>query len=98
MGAHQAVGKYLKAVLAIEQERPERTHFLRSLATQCENAGWAFPTELEGVFDLGKFAVEGRYPFQELPIDRTAALELVQRVERSAAAALHEASRGGRSG
>lgn len=40
--AQQAAEKYLKAVLAIDQERPEWTHDLGKLARQCADAGHPF--------------------------------------------------------
>lgn len=76
--AQQAIEKYLKAILAINQERPEHTHDLESLAAQCEDGGHRLPSELTGVFALTPFASELRYPFAKTPpIDRTRILELV---------------------
>lgn len=79
--AQQAVEKYLKAVLAIDQERPQRTHDLGVLADQCLQAGHALPDELEGIVDLSRYAVQERYPIAPTPpVDRSAALDLVVRV------------------
>lgn len=79
--AQQAAEKYLKAVLAIDQERPERTHDLERLASQCAGAGHAVPGELEGIFALSEFAVQERYPLATLPpLDRAQALGLVSRL------------------
>lgn len=79
--AQQAAEKYLKAVLAVDQERPEKTHDLKVLANQCELGGHPVPEELAEVFDFVPFAVDERYPFAVVPpIDRTAALNLVIKV------------------
>ncbi|MGH2778927.1 MAG: HEPN domain-containing protein [Actinomycetota bacterium] len=79
--AQQAVEKYLKAVLAIGQERPERTHDLGVLAEQCRQSGHALPEDLEGISDLSRYAVQERYPLALTPpVDRAAALDLVVRV------------------
>ena len=79
--AQQAVEKYLKAILAMNQDRPEHTHDLGSLAAQCEEGGQSLPSELSGVFALTPFAREFRYPFGvPPPIDRAQILELVARV------------------
>lgn len=81
--AQQAVEKYLKAVLAIAQERPQHTHDLSSLAGQCEEAGHALPSGLQGVFDLTPFAREVRYPYATSPpIDRIQVLDLVVGVRK----------------
>jgi HEPN domain-containing protein len=79
--AQQAVEKYLKAVLAIDQERPERTHDLGVLAEQSRQSGHALPEALEGISDLSRYAVQERYPLALTPpVDRAAALDLVVRV------------------
>lgn len=65
--AQQAAEKYLKAVLAIDQERPQKSHDLRSLAEQCGQAGHPMPDEYEEVLELSPFAVQERYPFALTP-------------------------------
>lgn len=76
--AQQAAEKYLKAVLAIDEERPEKTHDLGVLAAQCERAGHPMPEALREVFDLAPYAVDERYPFGTTPpLDRSASLDLV---------------------
>lgn len=65
--AQQAAEKYMKAVLAIDQERPQKSHDLRSLADQCGEAGHPLPDELEEVLELSPFAVQERYPFALTP-------------------------------
>lgn len=82
--AQQATEKYLKAILAIDQVRPERTHDLEVLAEQCARAGHPVPEEHIGaISDLSRYAVQERYPLALTPpIDRVAALDLVVRVRR----------------
>ena len=76
--AQQAAEKYLKAVLAIDQERPERTHDLRALADQCEQSGHPLPDDLQEVLELSPFAVQERYPFAHTPpIDANKTLGLL---------------------
>lgn len=76
--AQQAAEKYLKAVLAIDQERPERTHDLRALAYQCGQSGHPLPDDLQDVLELSPFAVQERYPFALTPpIARGKTLELI---------------------
>lgn len=84
--AQQAVEKCLKAVLAIDQERPEHTHDLVKLSAQCGQAGHELPEGVAAELDhLSEFAVDPRYPFIELTIDRVASLWLVTSVRRWAA-------------
>ena len=79
--AQQAVEKYLKAVLAIDQEKPARTHALAVLADQCRDAGHALPERLGAISDLSRFTVQERYPLAVTPpIERAGALDLVARV------------------
>lgn len=76
--AQAAAEKYLKAILAIGQERPEHTHNLEALAAQCDEVGHPLPADLTDVFALTPFAVEFRYPKTEVPpLDRGRALELI---------------------
>lgn len=81
--AQQAVEKYLKAVLAVEQERPERTHDLGVLADQCDEGGHPLPAELADVVELSRYAVQDRYPLALTPpVDRAATLDLVVQVRQ----------------
>lgn len=81
--AQQAAEKYVKAALAIEQERPERTHDLESLVRQCADAGYTLPVGIEPVYQLSQYAVATRYPPVEMaPVDRQQALELVRMLRR----------------
>lgn len=81
--AQQAAEKYLKAVLAIDQARPQKSHDLRSLADQCAQAGHPLPDENEEVLELSPFAVQERYPFALTPpIDRQDTLENVSELRR----------------
>lgn len=76
--AQQAIEKYLKAILALGQERPERTHDLKVLAGQCEEVGHPLPPWAAAVFDLTPFASEFRYPSAVVPpIDRDEVLAQV---------------------
>ena len=91
--AQQAVEKYLKSVLATDQERPERTHDLGVLADQCRESGRALPPDLEGVTDLSRYAVLERYPLTTASaIDRVEALALVVGVREWAESVLGSAS------
>lgn len=45
--AQQAAEKYLKALLAVAQEKPARTHDLDFLIAQCRRAAFEVPAELE---------------------------------------------------
>lgn len=79
--AQQAVEKYLKALLAVEQERPERTHDLGVLIEQCRQAGHDLSSDLADVSDLSRYAVQERYPLAVTPpIDRAEALQQVASV------------------
>lgn len=90
--AQQAVEKYLKAVLAIDQERPERTHDLGVLAAQCDRAGHLLPEELDGISDLSRYAVQERYPMALTPpVDRKPVLDLVVKARAWAQAAVDSA-------
>ncbi|HWC14124.1 MAG TPA: HEPN domain-containing protein [Actinomycetota bacterium] len=76
--AQQAVEKYLKAVLATDQEKPERTHDLDVLIEQCRRSGHAYPEDLREVADLSRYAVQERYPLAVTPpIDRVEAIKQV---------------------
>lgn len=92
--AQQAAEKYLKAVLAIDQERPERTHDLRILAEQCAQAGHPILEDrLGAVGDLSRYAVQDRYPLALTPpIDRAETLGLVVAVRAWAEDVIDEAS------
>lgn len=91
--AQQAVEKYLKAVLATEQERPQRTHDLGVLAEQCAEAGHILSESLRGVVELSQYAVRERYPMALVPpIDRAATLEVVVQTRRWAEEAVRSGS------
>ncbi len=82
--AQQAVEKYLKAVLALNEVRVRKTHEIAALITQVCELGIEFPKELESVVQLGPYSVLERYPLGGVvePLDRRAALQLMATVRR----------------
>lgn len=79
--AQQAAEKCLKSILAIDQQRPQKSHDLRSLADQCAEAGHALPEGYESVLELSPFAVQERYPFALTPpIGRAEVLQAVSKL------------------
>jgi HEPN domain-containing protein len=81
--AQQAVEKALKAVLAVSGVRYERTHALDYLIGLVEANGVPAPAGLAAAAELSPWAVEFRYETEdEPPLDRGAALALVQDILR----------------
>ncbi len=81
--AQQAIEKYLKAILALREESPARTHDLVVLANQCQASGHPLPEELSNISKLSPFAVQERYPLAMTPaIDRRGVLALVAEARR----------------
>ena len=82
--AQQTVEKLLKAVLASQGTRFERTHDLARLAQQVSVAGIELPVPVERIAELTPWAVELRYdePIQWEALDRGSALELVDGIVR----------------
>ncbi len=82
--AQQAVEKYLKAVLALNEVRVRKTHEIAALITQVRELGIEFPRELEAVVQLGPYSVLERYPLGGVvePLDRRASLQLIAMVRR----------------
>lgn len=78
----QAAEKFIKAVLAVEEMRPTRTHDLAALFEEVESLGHDVPSEILEARSFTSFAVRNRYPFLSPapPIDREATLELVQEI------------------
>ncbi|MGH2699252.1 MAG: HEPN domain-containing protein, partial [Actinomycetota bacterium] len=76
----QAAEKFLKAVLAMEETRPTRTHDLAVLLEQVAFLGVDVPEEILEVGSFTPYAVRNRYPFMDPvpPIDRQGALDLVR--------------------
>lgn len=77
----QALEKYLKALLAVGEERPTRTHKLDVLLGEVAGVREDLPITAEEVAPWSNYAVENRYPetAPEPPIDRAAALRLVEK-------------------
>lgn len=81
--AQKASEKYLKAILALREESPARTHDLVVLANQCQASGHPLPEELSNISKLSPFAVQERYPLAMTPaIDRRGVLALVAEARR----------------
>ncbi len=76
----QAAEKCLKAVLAVGEARPGRTHDLGSLLDEIESHGGSVPAEVRAVEEWSPYAVRNRYPFfgDAPPVNRPAALALVR--------------------
>ena len=84
LGFHvqQALEKYLKAVLAVGETRPTRTHELDILLGEVEDLGRKAPVSSDDLKGWSEYAVRNRYPIAEPlgPIDRVGALQLVETV------------------
>lgn len=78
----QAAEKFAKAVLAVEETRPIRTHDLAALFEQLEVRGVDIPDAVLEVRSFTPYAVRNRYPFMDTvsPIDRARAFGLIRRV------------------
>lgn len=78
----QAIEKYVKAVLAVQQTRPRQTHDLIALMEEVRLQGTDVPDELMAAARWSPYAVRNRYPFlgPAAAIDRRAAIELVHAV------------------
>lgn len=76
----QAIEKYLKAILAIDQVRPTKTHNLTKLISEVETTSREIPQDLQDLSGWTIYAVDSRYPsFDPTPIlDRPQALALVE--------------------
>jgi HEPN domain-containing protein len=61
--AQQAAEKFIKAVLAVEEMRPTRTHDLAALFEEVESLGHDVPPEILEARSFTPFAVRNRYPF-----------------------------------
>lgn len=77
--AQQAAEKCIKAVLAIEQVRPARTHDLTELFDEVRSEYIEVPEEFDQLKEWSVFAVDDRYPSNKppLPVNRADALTLV---------------------
>jgi len=84
----QAVEKYVKAVLAVQQSRPKQTHDLAALLEEVRDQGIDVPDEVLAAAAWTPYAVRNRYPFLGAApsIDRRAAIELVRAVREWAEA------------
>jgi HEPN domain-containing protein len=79
--AQQCVEKYLKAILLRHNQMPPRTHDLGALVTLCENAGVTLLVPVEDLLLLGQFAVQIRYPGEELTMgEARSAVEIAERL------------------
>lgn len=75
----QAAEKYLKAILAIGETRPTRTHDLSVLLAEVEALGNDIPDEVREIREWSRYAVRNRYPLAETTSlrDRSAAMALL---------------------
>lgn len=82
--AQQAVEKWLKAVIASRGEDFEHTHDLRHLITLARLDSGEPPFDTREAVDLTEYAVPLRYEdlFDAEPLDREAAVALVEAVGR----------------
>jgi HEPN domain-containing protein len=78
----QAAEKLIKAVLALGQLRPSRTHDLGALLDEVESSGVPVPPDVRTIEEWSPYAVRNRYPFfgAASAIDRPAALAQVSTV------------------
>lgn len=78
----QALEKYFKALLAVGEIRPPRTHELGILLAEVQELGKETPVGPEDVQPWSEYAVRNRYPMPEVlrPIDRSVAIALVGKV------------------
>lgn len=81
--AQQAVEKSIKAVLAAREIEYGKTHDLNYLVGAMETHGIDAPASVREVDELNPWAVEFRYETDdEPPIDRRAALALIEAIRR----------------
>jgi len=80
--AQQAIEKWLKAVLAANRVDFEYTHDLRHLIGLVEAAGITFPLDIPQIVMFTEFAIPLRYEdlLDAEPLDRSAAVTLVDKV------------------
>jgi len=92
--AQQAIEKWLKAVLAKRSVEFEYTHDLRRLIELIEGASLTFPLDTKAVVPFTEFAVPLRYEdlLDAEPLDRAAAVTLVNQVEAWAQETLSDGS------
>lgn len=86
----QALEKYIKAVLAVEQVRPTRTHDLVRLLADARGQGLDVPEWAEDLDAWSQYAVRDRYPTAAPApsVDRARALNLVRSVRQWAEGAV----------
>lgn len=79
----QAVEKYLKAVLALQEVRVARTHEIGDLILQVNEGGLDIPQGFEEAANLSPYAVRARYPLipsEPVRLDRAEVLGQVARI------------------
>ena len=80
--AQQAVEKYFKAVLALNEVNVRKTHDIGALLGQLQELDLDVPKELDEAVELTAYSVMARYPLDRdvEPLDRESALRLVSQV------------------
>ena len=75
--AQQAIEKALKAVLVAQGVEFPKTHDLEQLVETIEEAGAAWPADMNKVMEFTPFATQGRYPGFDDPISEADVEEAV---------------------
>lgn len=90
--AQQAVEKSLKAVLALQEIRVNKTHNIATLSAQIKELGMELPPGIDDALELTAYAVLERYPLgaEVEPLDRSGALALAHSVREWASALVGE--------
>lgn len=80
--AQQAIEKYLKAVLALNEVRVQKTHEIGALLGQVAELGLDLPDGVGLALELNPYSVLERYPLapESEPLDRATVLDLVARM------------------
>lgn len=79
--AQQCAEKYLKAILVRHNLVPPRTHDLGALITLCESVGVTIPIPVGRLLLLSQYAVQLRYPGEDLSTDEArSAVEIAEKL------------------
>ena len=81
--AQQCVEKAFKAVLLQRQGRFPYIHDLAELVNQIELSGLVVPEDVREVVGLTEYAVEGRYPGFDEPVDESRWSEVVENATKA---------------
>jgi HEPN domain-containing protein len=91
--AQQCAEKYLKALLLAREQVFPRTHDLAALSDLCMQHGMILPVPQDALERLAAYAVQVRYPGDDLtPEEARDALHIAREVRRYARRLLHLAS------